>query len=145
MTKVSDNGSFDTLAIRAGQVRSHEGEHNDAIFMTSSFVFDDAETAAARFSDEQQGNVYSRFTNPTARAFETRLATLEGARHCTATASGMAAVLTLCLTVLRAGDHIVASRSLFGATISLFNKILSRLGSPHPMLHPMYSTGGARQ
>ena len=128
MTDVNDTSGFDTLAVRSGQVRSHEGEHNDPIFMTSSFVFDNAETAAARFSDEQPGNVYSRFTNPTVRAFEERLAALEEARYCTATASGMAAVLTTCLTILQAGDHIVASRSLFGASINLFNKVLGRFG-----------------
>lgn len=128
MTDVKDKRGFDTLAVRSGQVRGHEGEHNDPIFMTSSFVFDNAETAAARFSDEEPGNVYSRFTNPTVRTFEERLAALEEARYCTATASGMAAVLTTCLTTLQAGDHIVASRALFGATINLFNKILSRFG-----------------
>ena len=110
----------------AGQVRGPEGEHNDPIFMTSSFVFEDARTAAARFMEEEPGNVYSRFTNPTVRTFEERLAALEGANHCSATASGMAAVLSTCLATLHAGDHIVASQSLFGATINLFNKILAR-------------------
>ena len=126
MTDTPDIDGFDTLAVRSGQVRGPEGEHNDPIFMTSSFVFQDARTAAARFMEEEPGNVYSRFTNPTVRTFEERLAALEGAKYCTATASGMAAVLTTCLATLHAGDHVVASRSLFGATINLFNKILSR-------------------
>ena len=119
---------FDTLAVRSGQLRTSEGEHNDPIYMTSSFVFDNAEQAARRFAETDPGNVYSRFTNPTVRTFEQRLANLEGAKHCTATASGMAAILTTCLVTLSAGDHIVASRSLFGATINLFNKILGRFG-----------------
>jgi O-succinylhomoserine sulfhydrylase len=126
MNKNSDHKHFDTLAVRSGQNRGPEGEHNDPIFMTSSFVFDSAEQAAARFAGTEPGNVYSRFTNPTVRSFETRLANLENAKHCSASASGMSAILSLCLVALNAGDHIVASRSLFGATINLFNKILSR-------------------
>lgn len=119
---------FDTAAVRGGQVRGPEGEHNDPIYMTSSFVFESAEQAAARFAETEIGNVYSRFTNPTVRTFEERLAGLEGAKYCTASASGMAAILATCMTTLNCGDHIVASRSLFGATINLFNKILSRFG-----------------
>ena len=126
MTDSTTKDGFDTLAVRSGQIRGPEGEHNDSIFMTSSFVFDDAETAAARFLGDEPGNVYSRFTNPTVRTFEQRLAALEGAKRCTATASGMAAVLSTCLATLHAGDHVVASQSLFGATINLFNKILTR-------------------
>jgi O-succinylhomoserine sulfhydrylase len=126
MNKNSDHKHFDTLAVRSGQNRGPEGEHNDPIFMTSSFVFDSAEQAAARFAGTEPGNVYSRFTNPTVRSFEQRLANLENAKHCSASASGMSAILSLCLVALNAGDHIVASRSLFGATINLFNKILSR-------------------
>ena len=98
---------FDTRAIRSGQVRSAEAEHNDPVFLTSSFVFDSARQAAARFAHEEEGNVYSRFTNPTVRSFEERLATLEGAAHCVATSSGMSAVLTTCLALLKSGDHIV--------------------------------------
>lgn len=126
----SDWSEFDvaTQAVRAGQVRSAEGEHNDSIFMTSSFVFRDAREAAARFAETEPGNVYSRFTNPTVRTFEERLAALEGGEYCVATGSGMGAILTLCLAVLQAGDHVIASRDLFGSTVSLFTKILSKFG-----------------
>ena len=119
---------FGTRAVRGGQARTPEGEHNDPLFLTSSFVFDSAEQASLRFTDQEAGNVYSRFTNPTVRTFEQRLALLEGGRHCVATASGMSAIMTLCLTTLSAGDHIVASRSLFGATINFFNKTMARFG-----------------
>ncbi|MDH3376420.1 MAG: aminotransferase class I/II-fold pyridoxal phosphate-dependent enzyme, partial [Gammaproteobacteria bacterium] len=126
----SDWSGFDvaTQAVRAGQVRSAEGEHNDSIFATSSFVFRDAREAAARFAETEPGNVYSRFTNPTVRTFEQRLAALEGGGYCVATASGMGAILTLCLAVLRSGDHVIASRDLFGSTVSLFTKILAKFG-----------------
>jgi len=117
---------FDTCAIRAGQVRSHEGEHSESIMPTSSFVFKSAEEAAARFSQTEEGNIYSRFTNPTVRTFEQRLAALEGGERCIATSSGMAAILSMCLGLLKAGDHIVASQSIFGSTISLFNGILKK-------------------
>ena len=127
MDEQQDYG-FGTRAVRGGQRRSPEGEHNDPVHLTSSFVFEDAGQAARRFTDQEAGNVYSRFTNPTVRTFEERLALLEGAEHCVATASGMSAILTLALTLLKSGDHIVASRSLFGATINLFNKTLSRFG-----------------
>lgn len=119
---------FDTLAVRAGQLRTAEGEHSEPIFTTSSFVFASAAEAAARFAGESPGNIYSRFTNPTVRMFEERLAALEGAEACVATASGMAAILSSCLALLRSGDHIVASRSLFGSTVSLFGNYLSRFG-----------------
>ncbi len=128
MNNTPDNRRFNTLAVRSGQVRGHEGEHNDPIFMTSSYVFDSAQTAADRFSEREAGNVYSRFTNPTVRTFEQRLAALEDGRYCSATASGMAAILSTCMVMLQAGDHIVASHSLFGSTINLFNKILGRFG-----------------
>ncbi len=119
---------FDTRAVRAGQVRTPEQEHNDPIFLTSSFVFDSAAQAAARFSEQEPGNVYSRFTNPTVRTFEERLASLEGGTHCVATASGMSAILATCLSLLKAGDHVVAAHDLFGATVSLFANILSKFG-----------------
>ena len=119
---------FDTLAVRAGQHRGAEGEHNDPIFATSSFVFASAAEAADRFSERVPGNVYSRFTNPTVRAFEERLAALEDGVACVATASGMAAILTTALATLRAGDHVLAARSLFGSTVSLFTNVLSRFG-----------------
>jgi O-succinylhomoserine sulfhydrylase len=119
---------FDTRAVRAGTRRTPEGEHADALFMTSSFVFDSAADAAARFSGEKPGNVYSRFTNPTVRAFEERLAALEGGERCVATSSGMAAILSTCLGLLKSGDHIVSSRSIFGTTTQLFSNYLARLG-----------------
>ena len=120
--------AFATQAVRAGQERSHEREHSEAMFLTSSFVFSSAAEAAARFSGEQPGNIYSRFTNPTVRTFEQRLARLEGAECCVATASGMAAILSTCLGLLKMGDHIVSSRSIFGTTTVLFTNILSKFG-----------------
>ncbi|MCP4044876.1 MAG: aminotransferase class I/II-fold pyridoxal phosphate-dependent enzyme, partial [Gammaproteobacteria bacterium] len=128
MSDVKDDYSFDTLAVRAGQSRSAEGEHSEPIFTTSSFVFTSAAEAAARFSDEQPGNIYSRFTNPTVRTFEQRLAALEGAESCVATSSGMAAILSTCLSLLKNGDHIVSSRSIFGSTTMLFTNYLTRFG-----------------
>jgi O-succinylhomoserine sulfhydrylase len=119
---------FSTLAIRTGHRRTPEGEHSEAIFATSSYVFASAAEAAARFSGEESGNIYSRFTNPTVRAFEERLAALEGGECAVATASGMSAILSLCLGLLKAGDHIVSSRGIFGSTTMLFNKYLSRFG-----------------
>lgn len=118
----------ETLAVRAGQERSQFNEHAEALYLTSSFVFDSAAQAARRFSGEEAGNVYSRFSNPTVTMFEERLAALEGAEDCVATASGMAAIMALCLAHLKMGDHIVASSGLFGATVQLFNNILSRTG-----------------
>jgi O-succinylhomoserine sulfhydrylase len=122
------NPGFDTLAIRSGHRRSAELEHCEPIFTTSSFVFDNAAQAAARFSGDEPGNIYSRFTNPTTRAFEERLAALEGGQSCVATASGMAAITSLCLALLQSGDHIVSSRSIFGTTTTLFEKYLPRFG-----------------
>ncbi len=117
-----------TQAVRAGQSRSHEQEHSEPIFLTSSFVFSSAAEAAARFAGDQPGNIYSRFTNPTVRTFEQRLARMEGAECGVATASGMAAILSTCLGLLKSGDHIVSSRSIFGTTTVLFNNFLARLG-----------------
>ncbi|MDJ0777371.1 MAG: O-succinylhomoserine sulfhydrylase [Gammaproteobacteria bacterium] len=119
---------FDTLAIRSGHTRSAELEHSEPIFATSSFVFENAAQAAARFAGDEAGNIYSRFTNPTTRVFEQRLAALEGGECCVATASGMAAITSLCLALLEAGDHIVSSRSIFGSTTTLFEKYLPRFG-----------------
>ena len=118
----------ETLAVRAGQERSQFGEHSEALYLTSSFVFESAAQAAKRFSGEEGGNVYARFTNPTVSMFEERLAALEGAEDCVATASGMSAIMATVLAHLKQGDHIVASNSLFGATVQLFNNILSRTG-----------------
>jgi O-succinylhomoserine sulfhydrylase len=119
---------FDTVAIRSGHRRTHELEHSEPIFATSSFVFENAAQAAARFSGDEPGNIYSRFTNPTTRAFEERLAAMEGGQACVATSSGMAAITSLCMAVLQAGDHIVSSRSIFGTTTTLFDKYLPRFG-----------------
>ncbi len=119
---------FATQAIRTGHARTAEGEHGEPIFPTSSFVFSSAAEAAARFSGDEPGNIYARFTNPTVRTFEERLAALEGGESCVATASGMAAILATCMGLLEAGDHIVSSRSVFGTTTVLFNKYLSRFG-----------------
>jgi O-succinylhomoserine sulfhydrylase len=118
----------ETLAVHAGTVRSQFGEHSEALFLTSSFVFENAAQAAARFIGEQPGNIYSRFTNPTVTMFEERLAALEGTEQCIATASGMSAILACVMGLLKAGDHIVASRSLFGATVNLFNNIIKKFG-----------------
>ncbi len=117
-----------TRGIRCGQRRTTEGEHSEPIFPTSSFVFDNAAQAAARFSGAEPGNVYSRFTNPTVRTFEERLAALEGGARCVATASGMAAILSTCLGLLQAGDHIVSANGIFGTTALLFGNYLSRFG-----------------
>ncbi|WP_374264920.1 O-succinylhomoserine sulfhydrylase [Zoogloea sp.] len=118
----------DTLAVRAGIERSQFNEHSEALYLTSSFVFGSAAEAAARFSGEEEGNVYARFTNPTVTAMQQRLAALEGAEACIATASGMAAILSTVMALLSAGDHVVVSRGVFGATQQLFGNILSRFG-----------------
>ncbi|HEU4622524.1 MAG TPA: O-succinylhomoserine sulfhydrylase [Burkholderiaceae bacterium] len=126
---VPDNAwALDTLAVRAGTERTPFGEHSEGLFMTSSFVFKSAAEAAARFSNQEPGNVYSRFTNPTVTMFERRLAALEGGEACIATSSGMSAILTMCLGLLQAGDHIVASAGLFGASVQLFNTLLGKFG-----------------
>ena len=125
---MSDDYELETLAVRAGIHRSQFNEHSEALYLTSSFVFDSAAQAAARFSGAEPGNIYARFTNPTVTAFEERLAALEGAESCVATASGMSAILACVMGLLSAGDHVIASRSLFGATVNLFNNILKRFG-----------------
>ena len=119
---------LDTLAVRSGIHRTHEGEHAEPIFVTSSYVFESAAQAAARFSGEQSGNVYSRYTNPTVRAFEQRLAALEGAEQAVATASGMAAILSTCMALLKSGDHVVCSRDVFGTSVNLFGKYMAKFG-----------------
>ncbi len=119
---------LETLAVRAGQERSQFGEHSEALYLTSSYVFGSASQAAARFSGEEEGNVYSRFTNPTVAAFQSRLAALEGAEACVATASGMSAILSLVMALCSSGDHIVASTGLFGATQQLLGTIMPRFG-----------------
>ena len=118
----------DTLAIRAGIERSQFNEHSEALYLTPSFVFNSAAEAAARFSGAEEGNVYARFTNPTVTAMQQRLAALEGAEACIATASGMAAIMSAVMALLSSGDHVVVSRGVFGATQQLFGNILSRFG-----------------
>lgn len=126
--KDTDDYGFATRAVRDGYTRTPEGEHAEAIFPTSSYVFASAAEAAARFSGESPGNIYSRFTNPTVRAFEQRLASLEGAECCVATASGMAAIAATFFGLLKTGDHIVSSRSIFGTTTVLLNNFVAKLG-----------------
>lgn len=123
-----DSFSIETLAIRAGYQRSHEQENSEAIFPTSSFVYESAQQAADRFSGDAPGNVYSRFTNPSVRTFEQRLALMEGGESCVATASGMSAILSTFMGLLSAGDHIVSSSSIFGTTKVLFTKYLAKFG-----------------
>lgn len=123
-----DGVGFATLAVRAGQRRTPEAEHSEALFPTSSYVFRSAADAAARFSGEMPGNVYSRYTNPTVRIFEERIAALEGAEQAVAASSGMAAILALVMSLCSAGDHVLVSRSVFGSTISLFDKYFKRFG-----------------
>jgi O-succinylhomoserine sulfhydrylase len=131
-----DDWGYATLGVRAAEPRTEEREHSAAIHLTSSFVFESAAQAAAVFSGEQPGNIYSRFTNPTVHAFEQRLAALEGADACVATASGMSAILSLIMALLKTGDHIVASRTLFGSTINLFNNIFGKFGTATTYVDP---------
>jgi O-succinylhomoserine sulfhydrylase len=125
---MNDEYDIETLAVRAGTVRSQFNEHSEALFLTSSFVFSSAAEAAARFKGEQPGPIYARFTNPTVTMMEERLAALEGAERCVAFASGMAAILATVMGLMKAGEHIVASRSIFGSTVQLFSNILGRFG-----------------
>src|SRR6185369_8417756 len=125
-----------TKGVRAGQARTEFQEHSEALFLTSSFVFDNARQAAARFAGEEQGMVYTRYTNPTVQMFQDRLAALEGAQSCVATASGMAAILATALAHLKSGDHVVCSNAVFGATIQLFNNILGRFGIQTTFVSP---------
>ncbi|MFT5657865.1 MAG: O-succinylhomoserine sulfhydrylase [Gammaproteobacteria bacterium] len=127
-TSDSRSYQFETRAIRTGHRRTQEHEHGEPIFTTSSFVFDSAAQAAAKFSGDEPGNIYARFTNPTTQNFEQRLATMEGGESCVATASGMSAIMAICIGLLKAGDHIVSSRSIFGTTTVLFEKYISRFG-----------------
>lgn len=117
-----------TRGIRAGQQRTHEAEHSEPLFLTSSFIFGSAAEAAARFAGEIPGNIYSRFTNPSVRLFQDRLAAMEGGEACVGTASGMSAILATCMALLKSGDHIVCSSAVFGTTVSLFGNVLPRFG-----------------
>ncbi|MBT6191963.1 MAG: O-succinylhomoserine sulfhydrylase, partial [Proteobacteria bacterium] len=128
MTENDEKFGFQTLALRTGHAQTLEQEHCEPLFMTSSFCFDSAEQAAKRFSGEELGNVYSRFTNPTVNCFEERLAALEAGESCVATSSGMSAILSLVMSTLSHGDKIVASRSIFGTSVNLFEKIFPRFG-----------------
>jgi len=118
----------DTLGVRAGGLRSDFGEHSESLVLTASFVFANAREAARRFANEEPGNIYSRFTNPTVSMFQSRLAALEGAQSCVATATGMAAVATMAMGLLSAGDHVIVSRGVFGTVVPLLNQILGRFG-----------------
>src|SRR5918997_2387831 len=128
-----------TQGVRAGQVRTQFNEHAEALFLTSSFVFESAEQAAGRFSGEEAGTVYSRFTNPTVSMLQDRLAALERAEACIATASGMSAILSTAMSLLKAGDHIVCSSAVFGATVQLFSTILGRFGVETSFVSPVRS------
>src|SRR5574343_1613012 len=119
---------LETQAIRAGHKRTHEDEHSIAIFPTSSYVFDSAEDASLKFTGQLPGNIYSRFTNPTVRAFQDRLALLEKGERCLAFASGMAAIMAVGMGLLKAGDHVVCSRGVFGNTVLLFNNYFGKFG-----------------
>jgi O-succinylhomoserine sulfhydrylase len=132
------NDSFqpETLAVRAGTVRSQFNEHSEAMYLTSSFVFGSAAEAAARFSGAEAGPIYARFTNPSVSMFEERLAALEGAERCVAFASGMAAILATVMGLMKAGEHVVASRSIFGSTVQLFTNILGRFGVETTFVSP---------
>ncbi|HSH73054.1 MAG TPA: O-succinylhomoserine sulfhydrylase [Methylophilaceae bacterium] len=118
----------ETLGVRAGSEHTQFGENSEAMFLTSSFVFENAAQAAARFGGQEPGNIYSRFTNPTVTMFQNKLAALEGAEFCVATSSGMSAILACVMGLCSAGDHVVASRSIFGTSVQLFSNILKRWG-----------------
>ena len=134
---------LDTLAVRSGIHRTQEGEHSEPIFATSSYVFENAEHAAARFAGESAGNVYSRYTNPSVRSFEERLAALEGAEAAVGTASGMSAILSICMAFLKAGDHVVCSRDVFGTSVNLFSRYMEKFGVAVTFV-PLLDTAGWR-
>ncbi|CAM3512960.1 O-succinylhomoserine sulfhydrylase [Parendozoicomonas haliclonae] len=123
-----EDAAFETLSVRAGSIRSGEREHSEAVYLTSSFTYESAAQAAAVFAGEEEGNVYSRYTNPGVRMFEERMMALEGAEEGCATASGMAAILGICMAHLKTGDHVVCSRSVFGTTVTIFAKTLAQFG-----------------
>ena len=128
MSAQDDKLQPDTLAIRGGYQRSHENEHSEALFLTSSYVFENAEMAAKHFSNEVEGNVYSRYTNPTVRTFEERLAALEEGEQAVATASGMAATLSVVMALLESGDHLICSQDVFGSTRVMLNNYITKFG-----------------
>ena len=124
----SNEMKFDTLAVRAGQLRSDFQEHSEALSLTSSFVYANAAEAARRFANEEPGFIYSRFTNPTVTMFQDRLAALEGTEACIATATGMAAISSTVMGLLKSGDHMISSRSVFGTVVPLFDQICKKFG-----------------
>ena len=128
MTQESDKPGFDTLAVRAGLLRSDFQEHSETLFLTSSFVYKSAAEAARKFANEEPGYLYSRFTNPTVTMFQDRLAALEGAEACVATSTGMAAIASTVMGLLKSGDHMVSSRSVFGTVVPLFDQICKKFG-----------------
>jgi O-succinylhomoserine sulfhydrylase len=133
---MTDTFELATLSVRAGQRRTEFHEHSEALFLTSSFVFDSAAQAAARFTGVEEGFVYSRFTNPTVSMFQDRLAALEGAEACVATATGMSAILATAMALLKSGDHVVCSSAVFGSTVQLFSGILARFGVQTTFVSP---------
>jgi O-succinylhomoserine sulfhydrylase len=133
---MTDTFELATLSVRAGQRRTEFHEHSEALFLTSSFVFDSAAQAAARFTGVEEGFVYSRFTNPTVSMFQDRLAALEGAEACVATATGMSAILATAMALLKSGDHLVCSSAVFGSTVQLFSGILARFGVQTTFVSP---------
>ncbi|WP_420955988.1 O-succinylhomoserine sulfhydrylase [Burkholderia gladioli] len=133
---MDDSLSLETLAVRAGTLRSEYNEHSEALFLTSSFCFTSAQDAATRFANSEDNYTYSRFTNPTVTMFQDRLAALEGGEACIATASGMAAIMSVVMSALQAGDHLVSSRSLFGSTLGMFSQIFSKFGITTTFVNP---------
>ncbi|MBL0124009.1 MAG: O-succinylhomoserine sulfhydrylase [Betaproteobacteria bacterium] len=125
---MTDKFQFDTLAVRAGQIRSDFQEHSEALSLTSSFVYANAAEAARRFANEEPGFIYSRFTNPTVTMFQARLAALEATEACIATSTGMAAIASTVMGLLKSGDHIISSRSVFGTVVPLFDQICKKFG-----------------
>lgn len=136
VTVMSEDYQFETLAVRAGIHRSQFAEHSEAMYLTSSFVYESAAQAAARFAEKEAGYIYSRFTNPTVTTLQERLAALEGAEACIATASGMSAILACAMSLLQSGDHVIASHSIFGSTVQLFGGILKRFGIATTFVSP---------
>ena len=136
MANPFESSELSTRAVRAGTARSQFNEHSEALYLTSSFVFDNAAQAAARFTGGDGGFVYSRFSNPTVSMFQDRLAALEGAEACVATASGMSAILAMSMALLKAGDHVVCSNAVFGATVQLYVTVLSRFGIETTFVSP---------
>ena len=134
---MKDTFELATLGVRAGQMRTEFNENSEALFLTSSFVFDNAEQAAARFSGSGEGFIYSRFSNPTVSMMQERLAAMEGGEACVATASGMSAILAMSMALLRAGDHVVCSQAVFGATVQLYTGILARFGIETSFVSPV--------